>query len=125
MASKYKNRKVLTVDGQEFDSKKEYKRWNMLRLCEMAGEIQNLRRQVPFELIPTIREPDTVGKRGGIKKGKVIERAVVYIADFVYEQDGITVVEDVKGYRHGTAYSVFALKRKLMLWRHNIKVREI
>lgn len=124
MQNKYKNRKII-AGGETFDSKKEYSRWAVLRMCERTGEIQNLRRQVPYELIPNICEPDKVGKRGGTIKGKVIERKVTYIADFVYEQDGETIVEDVKGYRKGQAYAVFTLKRKLMLWRYGIKVKEI
>ena len=39
-----------------------------LKLLERAGQIQNLELQKEFELIPTQREADTVGIRGGIKK---------------------------------------------------------
>ena len=126
--NKFNSRKVQTPDG-EFDSAKEAKRWGELMLMQSAGEIRTLKRQVPFTLIPEQREADTIGKRGGIHKGRVIERECKYIADFLYEEkqpDGTWkfVVEDCKGYRKGTAYRVFALKRKLMLYRHKIRVRE-
>ena len=77
-------------------------------------------------IIPTQREPDRTGARGGKIRGKVIEREAAYIADFVYfDREGNTVVEDVKGYRNGQAYAVFVLKRKLMLERYGIKIKEL
>lgn len=118
--NKYHNRKIV-VDGSVFDSRKEYDRYCELFLLERAGKIQGLRRQVKFQLIPPQREPDIVGKRGGIKKGKLLEREVSYLADFVYLQDGEQVVEDVKGMRT----TEYILKRKLMLWIHGIRIREI
>lgn len=122
---KYGNRKVNTEDGT-FDSVKEARRNAELKLLEAAGEITDLRRQVRFELIPAQREPDTFGPRGGVKKGKVIEQAVYYVADYVYKDaDDETVVEDVKGYRDGAAYKVFVIKRKLMLLVHGIRVKEL
>lgn len=98
-----------------------------LKLLEAAGEIYDLQRQVHFELIPVQREPDTQGSRGGVIKGKVIERKVEYIADFVYTdlETGEKVVEDVKGHKDGTAYTVFVIKRKLMLWKYGIRIMEI
>lgn len=123
--SKYGAKKV-TVDGLTFDSKKEANRYRELKILEKIGEITNLRMQVKYVLIPAQREPDTVGKRGGIIKGKLIEREVSYIADFVYtDVNGNRVVEDVKGYRGGGAYEVFKIKRKLMLYIQKIKVEEV
>lgn len=124
--SKYNNKKV-TVDGITFDSAKEGRRYQELKLAEAAGAIGDLKRQVRFELIPAQREPDTRGARGGVVKGKLLERQVVYVADFVYTDlyTGEKIVEDVKGMKQGTAYEVFKLKRKLMLWVHGIRIREI
>jgi hypothetical protein len=48
------------------------------------------------------------------------EREVCYIADFVYQEDGKLVVEDVKGHRT----EVYKLKKKLMLWVHGIRIKE-
>lgn len=63
--------------------------------------------------------------RGGLKRGKLIERSCSYVADFVYEQGGKTVVEDVKGYKKGSTYAVFTIKRKLMLQKYGIRVKEV
>ena len=120
------NAKKVSVDGIEFDSKKEARRYQELLLLQKAGEIYMLERQKVYELLPAQREPDTVGKRGGVIKGKLLERAVEYVADFVYtDKNGKTVVEDVKGFREGGAYAVFVLKRKLMLYRYGIKIKEV
>ncbi len=118
--NKYKAKKIV-VNGIEFDSKKEARRFAVLQALEQAGEIKGLRRQVEFELIPAYYEPDTVGKRGGIKKGKIIERKCIYIADFVYVEDGKVVVEDTKGMRTKD----YVIKRKLMLHVHGIRIREV
>lgn len=109
--TKYNNKKV-TVNGQVFDSKKEANRYKELLLLEKAGGIKDLRTQVKFKLIPAQRDEAT---------GKVIERECSYKADFVYEEDGKTVVEDVKGFRT----KEYVIKRKLMLWRYGIKIREV
>lgn len=123
--SKYLNKKVV-VDGIEFSSKKEARHYQDLLLLSQSGEISDLRLQVPYELIPAQKEPDTIGKRGGVKPGKTIERACIYVADFVYkDKDGREIVEDVKGYKMGGAYSLFKIKKKLMLWRYGISIREV
>ena len=118
--SKYHSRKI-TVNGETFDSKKEYLRYQELKLLERAGKISDLQRQVKFVLIPAQREPDTTGSRGGVKKGKVIELECSYIADFVYWDEGGQIVEDTKGFKTKD----YLIKRKLMLWVHGIKIKEI
>jgi len=120
MATKYHSRKI-TRDGITFDSVKEYKRYCELSLLERAGEISDLQRQVEFVLLPAQREPDTVGKRGGVIKGKTIELAVKYVADFVYTEDGKTIVEDTKGFKTKD----YILKRKMMLYFHGIRIKEV
>lgn len=126
MYSKYHSKKVTTAEGLVFDSRKEYKRFCELQIMEAGGLIKNLQRQVKYVLIPAQREPDTVGKRGGIKQGELIERECSYIADFCYQlPTGETIVEDVKGYKGGGAYSVFKIKKKLMLAVHNIRIKEV
>ena len=103
-----------------FDSIKEYRRFRELLLLEVAGEVTGLQRQVKFVLIPAQREPDTIGKRGGVKRGKLIERECSYKADFVYNQYGKQIVEDTKGVRTPE----YKIKRKLMLWVHGIRIHE-
>ena len=118
--NKYGARKI-TRNGETFDSVKEYRRYLELCLLEKAGEIKELKRQVPFELIPTQREPETVGARGAVKPGRVIEKSVVYNADFTYYENGRYIVEDTKGMRTKD----YIIKRKLMLYIHKIKIKEI
>lgn len=128
---KYQNKKV-TVDGITFDSKKEAARYAQLKLLERAGRITDLDLQKVFVLIPAQYEDSgeiyTRGKnKGQPKRGKCIEQAVTYKADFYYKQDGIEVVEDVKGYRDpaGGAYARYIIKRKMMLFFYGIKIKEI
>ena len=123
--NKYHNKKTRTSDGVEHDSQKEARRWMELQLLQKAGHIADLERQVRFELVPTQREPDTVGKRGGVHKGKCIEQSVVYVADFVYidQKTGSKVVEDVKSIATRKKES-YIIKRKLMLYLKGIKISE-
>ena len=125
--SKYKNRKKL-VDGIEFDSAKEARRWSELKLLEKAGEISDLRRQVKFVLIESQYEESSEvyqrGKnKGKPKRGKLLEHECSYVADFVYidEKTGKTVVEDTKGFRTKD----YIIKRKLLLERYKIRITEV
>ena len=93
------------VDGIKFDSKREASRYQELRLLEQAGEIINLRLQVPFELIPKS------------KYGMPIR----YIADFTYnDRNGQLIVEDAKGVKT----PVYRLKRRMMAEIYNIEIKE-
>ena len=107
VTSKYRNQKVVTPHGS-FDSRREYRRYQELMILQRAGKIS--------ELLPSQR-----------MDGKCVERPLHYIADFVYTQDGETVVEDVKGYRDpaSAGYAKYVIKRKLMLYRYGIRVREV
>lgn len=121
-----KRSKYNSVKTKNGDSKKEAKRKAELEMLQSIGKISDLQCQVPFELIPAQFEPNTIGKRGGTVKGKCVERSVKYIADFVYtDENGQKVVEDVKGYKGGAAYSIFTIKRKLMLYIHGIRIKEV
>ena len=120
MVTKYKS-KTMFVNGFRFQSKKEAWRWVQLNKMQEQGIISNLQRQVRYTLIPAQRETETVTPRGRRKPGKVIERECFYVADFVYEQDGQTVVEDTKEFKTAD----YVIKRKLMLWVHGIRIREI
>lgn len=121
--NKYHNSAVI-VDGISFQSRKEARRWCELKIMERAGMIHGLTRQKKFILIPAQREPDTVGKRGGKHKGALIEREVAYYADFAYyDKEGNEVVEDVKS--PATRTKDYILKRKMMMYVHGIRIREI
>ena len=99
-----------------FASKREARRYMDLWLMQRAGEISGLRTQVKYELIPK-----QVHKDGTKEKG------IDYVADFVYQQGGETVVEDSKGFRDTSSalYRLFVMKRKMMLYFHGITVREV
>ena len=125
MSSKYHARKVYEyADGtvsvgvdlgkerkQIFDSVKEYERWLELKALERDGAITGLKRQVRYELIPTLHTFAGAPVRG-----------VSYVADFVYtDRNGTFHVEDVKGMRT----EVYKLKRKLMLYIKGIDIEEV
>lgn len=107
LGSKYHAKKTV-VDGIEFDSAKEAKRYARLRALEDAGKIQGLCLQVPFELLPSF-ECDGVKYRG-----------TKYIADFVYYRDGKQVVEDCKGVKTAE----YKLKKKLMAYINHVNIEE-
>jgi hypothetical protein len=77
------------IGNESFDSKREARRWQELRLLERAGEIRDLKRQVPFELM---------GQNAPIKTPTGL--TMQYRADFVYFdcRIGAEVVEDAKGW---------------------------
>lgn len=110
--NKYHAKKVKTEDGV-FDSIKEYRRWQQLKLMQERGEIKLLQRQVKYELIPLQKI-----------NGKTIERACNYLADYVYTQDGDIIVEDVKS-EITRKKPEYIIKRKLMLWRYGIRIKEV
>lgn len=115
MGNKYRNKQII-VDGEKFDSMKEYKRWCELKLMARTGMIKNLERQVKYVLIPA-----------QYAHGKRLERECAYFADFRYIQNGKLVVEDVKGYRdpNSAGYAKFVIKRKMMLHFHGIRISEV
>ena len=110
--TKYRAKKT-TFDGIEFDSQAEARRWAHLCLLEKAGEVRNIRRQVPYVLAQSVKLYGETRARPSVR----------YVADFVYEDVkwGRMVVEDVKGM--DTPMS--RLKRHLMATTHGIMVRVV
>ena len=106
--NKYKN-KIIYVDGIKFQSKKEANRYIGLKQMEKLGVIQNLQRQVKYELQPSFK-----------LNGETI-RAITYIADFVYIQDDVEVIEDVKGMRT----KEYLLKKKMFEYKYQKEIKEI
>ena len=99
--SKHRNKRT-EIGGIKFDSKAEGARFVQLRRMQEAGLISNLKRQVSFELAPAVKIP---GKHR-------MSPPLRYFADFTYEQDGKTIIEDVKGQDKVT--EGFRIKRHLM-----------
>lgn len=110
--SKYGAKKV-TIDGITFDSMKEANRWCELKLLVRGKVITELERQVRFELVPAQYD----------KHGKLLERSISYVADFVYidMKTGERIVEDTKGFKT----QEYIMKRKLMLYFYHIRIREV
>ena len=108
--NKYHNKKIV-IDGIEFHSKKEGNRYKELKLLERAGLIRELELQPAFLLIPTFK-----------KNGKTYQKTK-YIGDFKYfdVELGKYIVEDTKGFKTKD----YIIKRKLMLYRYGIRIREV
>lgn len=102
-ANKYRNKKVI-VNGETFDSKKEWQEWHELKLLEKAGKISNLERQKAFEIIPIL------------KTSQETIRKTIYRADFFYYdlRSNRWTVRDTKGF----PTPEYKLKKKLMIWLH-------
>lgn len=98
------------IDGIQFDSLREGRRYGQLKLMEQAGRIRNLRLQTPYELTA---------------HGVVICK---YVADFDYDEPAnvdapagpwVHVTEDAKG--HQT--DVFRIKSKLFTANYGRSIR--
>ena len=107
---KYRNEPII-VDGIRWDSKKELARWVELKLLEHLGMITDLKRQVAFELAPSV-----------VLYGRK-RPPLRFTADFTYIEDDQFVAEDCKAppTRNETAYKI---RRHLMMSVHSIEIRE-
>lgn len=115
--NKYHNRKDTRTmpDGAviTFDSMKEARRFDELLLLRKAGRIRDLRLQVEF----TLREAYTTAEGYRV-------RAIRYKADFTYlDESGNLIVEDAK--TRPTKTKEYAIKKKLMLEKFNLQIREV
>lgn len=106
-----------TLDGQSFDSKGEAARWAFLNMMCRAGQISNLRRQVPVELhAPVAGDPSAL---------QVIGK---YVMDFAYFPKGAVdssfeVWEDFKS--PATITGLFRWKRKHIEIEYGKKIRVV
>lgn len=96
--NKYHNVKV-TYDGIKFDSKRECSRYIELKILENAKIIKNLQLQVKIEIVP---------------KKNANRRTRYYIADFVYEENGKKIIEDVKS-KITRQNQLYSLKKSIVL----------
>ena len=123
---KYGNKKV-TLDGHTFDSRKEAKYYLYLKNLEKLGVISNLRLQVPYEIVPAIYETQTVHLKTKDKTvEKCVQKAVHYLADFVYTvtETGREEVVDVKS-AATREDKVYVLKKKMMRAFNGICIVEV
>jgi hypothetical protein len=103
--NKYRNTRVV-VDGIEFDSIKEAKRYGTLKILQKAGEISDLKLQVRMDILVNSK------------------KIAAYIADFTYMEKGHYVVEDVKS-EFTRKNPVYRLKKKLIEAIYNLKIKEV
>lgn len=107
--SKYNNTKT-TVDGIEFDSRREADYYCQLKLLKRAGEIKDFGLQPRYELQPGF---DKNGKR---------HRPITYAADFIItNHDGTTDIIDIKG----VETQVFKIKQKLFEYKYPDKTLKV
>ena len=124
MRQKYGNNKIKNAFGT-YDSELEWSRYVFLSNRQKEGEISGLRRQVEYLLIPAqygteIRHLKTKDKEVRV----LLERPCSYIADFVYERNVKTIVDDFKGAK-AIITETAKIKKKLLLWVHGIELRYI
>ena len=127
MRRKFGN-KITYIGDIKFDSKSEANYYLILLERQRRGEISNLRRQVPYELMPKITEEKEEIKHLKtkdkiIRKQVTVQSAVRYIADFVYvtNNTGKEHVVDVKG-DTAPLTKEFLLKQKMMRYLLGITV---
>lgn len=99
-SNKY-NAKKVEIDGVQFDSKKEAQLWQKLQNLQRMGVISDLQRQIRFELVPKQKD----------------ERAVHYVADYVFKEGDKLVVADCKS-AMTKKLPAYIIKRKLFKWRY-------
>ena len=106
--NKFSARKV-TVDNLTFDSQAEAKRYGELKLLERAGKIRDLRVHWPIRCMVN---------------GKLI---CTLKPDFGYWDDRIDQLryEDVKGFKRGSHYALFRVKKKLAEALYGITIKEV
>lgn len=111
--SKWRNVKTV-VDGITFDSKREAEHYMLLKARQALGEISELQRQVPFQLLCPVLTRD--GQSTGAS-------AVVaaYVSDFTYRENGQLVIVDAKGKRTRE----YALKAKWLALQQGISILEV
>lgn len=122
--SKYNNKKIVNEFGK-WDSKKEFKRWLVLKEADAQGVITDLQRQVKFELIPAVREKYIKHLKTKDKEcERTIQLPITYTCDFQYTKNGETIIEDVKASPKMLPKD-FVLKEKMMFALKGIKIKRV
>jgi Protein of unknown function (DUF1064) len=104
--------KYGAVRTEGYASKMEARRGGELELLERAGKITDLRKQVPYVLLPAAPE---LGFKQPLR----------YLADFTYWDgdriNGKFIVEDCKGF----PTPAYLIKKRLLRQLHGIEITEI
>jgi hypothetical protein len=114
MKNAFKRSKYGAKKVNGYMSTKESKRAEILKLLQRNGTISDLQEQVKYNLLP---KQEVLGFNGKLICGR---REMNYIADFVYSENGLQIVEDVKGFRTPE----YKRKARLMEKIHGIKIKE-
>ena len=109
--NKFNARKTV-VDGIVFHSAAEANRYKILKILEKSGHIKELKLQVPYTFY-CISEPSLDCKK-----------MFTYYADFVYVENGRTVIEDVKS-KATSKIAVYRLKKKLIEAYYGVVITEV
>lgn len=121
---KYKNKKI-EIDGIKFDSTKEGKRYLVLKQALYDGKIQDLKLQVKYELIPSIKEEYVEHLKTKNKvKTRTLQLPITYTCDFQYMKDGELIIEDIKA-SPKLLPKEFVIKEKLMFWKYRIRIKKV
>lgn len=124
-ANRYNAKKVV-IDGIEFDSETEGKRYLTLKQAQEAGLISDLELQPQYIILPAIkgtrvkhfkRIPDRVEEY-------TIQQPIRYTADFRYYKDNQAVVEEVKGSKYSISRD-FPLRKKMLRYFHGIDIKMV
>lgn len=110
----FKKAKYSNVKTNGYDSKKESKRAGVLKILNQSGSISELQEQVPFVLAPAQYVKNIKGKE------VCARRELKYIADFVYHENGLKVIEDCKGFKT----KEYIKKKNLMRRIFEIEIKE-
>lgn len=123
---KYNNTKV-EFDNIKFDSKREMRRYLVLKEAQERGVITDLELQPKYELIPAIREEYIKHLKTKDKvETRTVQLAITYTADFRYKKDGVTVVEDVKASPNMAALDkAFLLKEKMFRYFFGFPIKRV
>ncbi len=123
---KYNNTKV-EYDGVKFDSKKEMRRYVVLKNAESNGFITDLQLQVKFELIPAVKEEYIEHLKTKDKvKTRTLQLPITYTCDFQYVKDGNVVVEDVKASPNVAALDkAFLIKEKIFRYKYGFPIKRV
>ena len=114
-ANKYHARKC-TVDGIQFDSRREAERYRELQILKRAGLIRNLERQPEFLIL--VSTLYGTSPRPLVRVGR-------YRADFRYvdTDTGQLVIEDAKS--PATRTTAYRLRKRLVEAIHGVTIREV
>lgn len=121
------NNKTVVWNGLKFDSKKEMERYLFLLKEQEQGTIQNLQRQVKFELIPAVKETYIEHlKTKDKEKTRTLQLAITYTCDFAYYKGDEYIIEDVKASpKIASLDKVFLIKEKLFRWKFNKQIKRV